>query len=214
MSGMTNPPQMPADPRLAEPMPAPGKRGFRVVPCVVAGCAGVVVIGLVIVGALTALFFGGKTKFDPIAQAFFTAYNAEDYDTLYGMASETWREGQSEEQIVTFYESVYAILGPVEQSSFQRVNVNASTEHGTHAQVGYGVTFAAAQGSVDFTFVKEQDAWRVQAVNFNSPALKDYAVCPDCGGLYRGGQACPRCHPDDAPGDAPPPAEPDESLYI
>lgn len=215
MSGVTNPPQMPSDPRLAQPMAAPGKRGFRVLPCLAAGCVAVVIIGLVIVGAFTALFFGGKSKFDPVVQQFFAAYNAEQYDTLYGMASETWREGQSEEQIVTFFESVRGILGPIEQSSFQRVNVNASTEQGTHAQVGYGVTFGSAvPGSVDFTLVREQDAWRVLAVNFNSPALEGYALCPECGGLYGGGQACPRCHPDDAPADAPPPSDSDESLYI
>jgi hypothetical protein len=192
---------------------APGKRS-RAVPCLIAGCLVLLIAALVVVGAFAALFFGGRSQFGPVAEAFFAAYNAEQYDTLYGMTSETWRNAQSREEIVAFLESVHEIMGPVEQQSFQSVNINASTEHGTHAQVGYGVTFATAPGSVDFTFVKEQDAWRVQGVNFDSPALEGYAVCPDCGGLSRGGQACPRCHPDDAPGGAPRHAEPGESLYI
>ncbi len=157
------------------------------------GCAVLLVLGVLTIGSCAAFLLQGKRVIEPYGDAFFAAWDSEDYDALRAMIAATPADGQTSDTLVSAVRDLRDQLGPVKERGFRGFNINTSTE-GSFAEATYHVQFASGEGDVTLSFVDENDVWMLSNVSIASDSVATERTCPNCGHVNPpGNNFCSEC---------------------
>lgn len=169
---------------------APSRSG---VGCVLWGCLATGVVLALAVGSCTMFVYQGKRALDPFSDAFFAAWDSEDYVAVQDMIATALPPGRSVDSLVESVRTIRGRLGAVVSRRPQSFNVVTGSEGGT-AEAEYRVQFTQGEGLVQLSFVKEGDRWALSGVAIESSGLESEWVCPNCGfGNPIGSRYCGAC---------------------
>lgn len=151
---------------------APVKRGIP--GCFLWGCLSVGVLGLLFVGGCSAYLYMQKEAFEPRVDAFFAAYNAEDYEGMLGMVSQAWLDETPREEIGEFLRGVRGKLGAYQSRSMTGINAQMG-----FTVLDYSMEFETgpASGTIVIT---QKDEWLapdggfgIMKLNFKGPQFQN-----------------------------------------
>lgn len=149
---------------------------------------------LVIAGA--ALFVGlfrEKQKMAPRCEKYLNAVERGDYRAAYRLIGRRWRDVQAYDEYVEFERTLREALGKCQEKTLTEYKVRAGTG-GSMGLVVYHARFEKGECQIVFRLEKEDGNWRVQGVNYNSPALLPLFKCPHCGTIQKGlAKFCSEC---------------------
>ncbi|MFH1732180.1 MAG: DUF4019 domain-containing protein [Planctomycetota bacterium] len=189
-------PEAPAQPTKAKP---------KQYSCCLAALVVLVIVGAVFFVSL----FREKQEMAPRCEKYLNAVERGDYRTAYRSLGRRSRELQTHDEYVEFKRTLREALGKCQEKTLTQYKVRAGRR--STGLVVYHARFEKGECQIVFTLEKEDGNWRVQGVNYNSPALLPIFKCPHCGTIQKGlAKFCSQCGKPMKPKTAPPEAEDDD----
>jgi hypothetical protein len=150
-----------------------GEEGKRRHGCFFYGCITVILILLLCIGV--AVFTGAKAwrelpAVESVCEEYLNTVEDGDDKAAYSLASDAWQQAQSFEKFSTFIQAMRKALGPCKTRKRTTWRITFTLSGGV-AVVVYQAQYEKGPCVITFTVVQRDGKWRVQAANYNSPAI-------------------------------------------
>lgn len=119
-----------------------------------------IVVVLVAVAALY-VSFGARPKAAPriAADRFLAGVESQKYDGLYGTIAERWKQEQSKEEFVRYFQEIEKSIGPLQSTQFVQL-IREKGLKNEEAEVAYEGTFAHGGFSFTISLTNASGHWK------------------------------------------------------
>jgi hypothetical protein len=126
------------------------------------------------------MFNQGTAATEPRARQYLEDWSQERFQANYQAHADAWKAKDDLDTYLRFAKTMHRVLGRIYSLDRTGVNLNRFNGRNTATYV-FQAHFASGEGLVTMQLVNEHNDWRVQGVNFNSPAISAALKCEPCG---------------------------------